>query len=64
MIILDINSACIEVIKSDYYMSEYLSISKNDSLPYADVAVSMFRTIMYISRKNIWKYFYYIPIYW
>ena len=53
MIILDINSACIDVIKSDYYMSEFLSISKNDSLPYADVTVSMFRTIMYISRKNI-----------
>jgi hypothetical protein len=53
MIILDINSACNDVIKSDYHMFEYLSISKNDSLPYADVTVSMFRTIMYISRKNI-----------
>jgi hypothetical protein len=53
MIILDINSVFIDVNKSDYYNSEYLSISKNDSLPYADVTVSMFRTIMYISRKNI-----------
>ena len=53
MIILDINSVFIDVNKSKYQMSEYLSISKNDSLPYADVAVSMFRTIMYISRKNI-----------
>jgi len=64
MIILDINSVFIDVNKSNYHMSEYLSISKNDSLPYADVTVSKFRTIMYISRKNIWKYFYYIPIYW
>jgi hypothetical protein len=53
MIILDINSVFIDVNKSNCHMSEYLSISKNDSLPYADVTVSMFRTIMYISRKNI-----------
>ncbi len=51
MIILDITKRPVVMNLEPQQLLK--TVSKNGYPPYADVTVSMFRTIMYISRKNI-----------